>query len=234
VVDGPGSDDQNVDEIDAGGPLLPSRLASALRTPRGRWLTRGATVCAALVVAVAVSDTVATRLAVTDGIPRAAPLPAGATSPFERVLALVGEPHLTGNIRQASEPGGCTPVAPGHSPERAVLTVLRQQVLSDPSAIDTARTLDQFTGLCSLELRASAPGGVRLVVLISAPPGRPGLFTLDAVEVGLENTGAVSVEYVAEAMHTGWQILIGAVGPPADLPRTADLTRAAGEPQLQW
>jgi hypothetical protein len=234
VADGGADGPEAIDEIDAGGSLLPSRLARLVQTGPLRRATSVATAVLALVVAAAVVDAVATRPSIIAGIPSAAPIPPATSSPFERVLGLVQEKRLTGNIRQASEPSACTTVTPGHSPEQAVLTVLHEQLLQQPSGIETARTLDQFTGLCSLQVRVDEPGGVRLVVLISSPPGRPDLLTLDALEVGLENIGAQSVEYVSEAEHTGWEILIGAVGPPGALPRTSDLARAAGEPQLQW
>lgn len=223
-----------LDEIDAGGSLLPGRLARLLPTGPLRRVTGVATAVVAIVVAAAAVDAVVSRPAVIDGIPAAAPAQPATPTPFERVLGLVQEKRLTDNIRQASKPGGCATVVPGHSPEQAVLTVLREELLLRPSAVETARTLDQYTGLCSLQLRLDEPAGVRLVVLVSAPPGRTDLITLDAVEVGLENIGAASVEYVLEAEHTGWQILIGAVGPPAALPRTSDLARAAGEPAMQW
>ena len=232
----PAADDEvgQLDEIDAGGSLLPRRVARLVPPGPLRRAAEVATVVAALVASAAAVDAVLTRPEIIVGNPVAAPAPASTPTPFDRVLGLVRAKQLTGNIRQSSEPPPCATVAPGHSPEQAVLTVLRQELLLAPTAVETARTLDQYTGLCSLEMRLEGPGGVHLVVLISSPPGRPGLLTLDAVEVGLENIGAQSVEYVLEAEHTGWQILIGAVGPPNALPRTADLARAAGEPQMQW
>lgn len=232
----PVEDDEvdQLDEIDAGGSLLPRRLARLVPTGPLRRATGVATAVVAIVAAAGAVYAVASRPAVVAGIPAATPAQPATPTPFERVLGLVQSKQLTGNIRQASEPRACTTVAPGHSPEQAVLTVLREQLLQQPSGIETARTLDQYTGLCSLQVRVDEPGGVRLVVLISSPPGRSDLLTLDAVEVGLENIGAVSVEYVSEDVHTGWQILIGAVGPPSALPRTSDLARAAGEPQMQW
>ncbi len=236
--DGQGADtpDANVpdlDEIDAGHSLLPVRVAALVRTPGARRAARGIAVMLLLVVVIALADDIVRRPAVIAGVPIAAQQPPGSLSPFERVAALAEQARLSGNIRQASAPGACAPVPPGYAPERAILSVIRRFV-PGTTETDAARTLDQFTGLCSLQLRTNAPGHVRLVVTISAPPARPAPNTLDAIEVGLENRGNDTVEYVLETAHTGWEILIGAVGAVADLPRTTDLAMAAGSAQMQW
>jgi hypothetical protein len=228
--------EREVDEIRAGGSFLPERVVEFGSRSGVRSVLRLATVIGLSAVLVWVANAAADRLAVTNGIPRtvAAPVPAASLTPFDRVVALIRQKSLSDNIRQASEAGACAQVPVGYSPERAVLALVRQ-LAPGAKQTDAARTIDQFTGLCSLVLRATAPGHVRLVVSVSAPPPHPAPNTLDAVEVGLENNGPdTTVEYVMENVHTGWVVLIGAVGSAADLPRTVDLAAAADAPGMRW
>jgi hypothetical protein len=224
---------EQIDEIDAGGSLLPAGLARVARARAVRWAARGVAAVLALAALAAATAGAVRRFGVTDGMGSAAETHTGLPTPFDRVLALAHQPELRSNIRQASAAGECALVTPGFSPEQAVLAMLRG-ILPDVRDVESARTLYQFTGLCALQLRASAPDRVRVVVMISSPPAHPPPNTLDAVEVGLENTGPETVEYVQETMHTSWEILIGAVGDVSGLPRTMDLTTAAALPQLQW
>jgi hypothetical protein len=233
--DDPASDAADEEELALGRTWVPARVSASARSFAASPVVRTVGVLGA--VAALVVGVQALRPQPLDGHPHiavdAASAGSGSVSPFDEVAALASRP-LVDRIRQVSAPSACTPVAPGHAPERSVRGVLRQ-LLDGVQVVDSARTLDQFVGLCAIEVRATAPGRVVLTVLIAAPAPRVPRSSIDALEVGIETHDDVTTEYAQQVWHTGWSVLVGASGPvSAVLPRTRDLTVAAQSPALLW
>jgi hypothetical protein len=149
------------------------------------------------------------------------------------VQALANQPgRLRSYVRQASPPGGCAPVPIGRSPARSVATTVHA-AFPGYAFEDAGETLDQFTGLCSLDVRASH-GDAVLVVTVASPTAHERRFAYTRLETGIETDGAVTTKYAIAVNGAGWTVLIGATGSNAALPRAADLIRIAQEPSLTW
>jgi len=236
-------EDESEDELTLGGRRLPDTL-----TIFGRRVPT-ATLRTAAWRAVAVAGVIALSVTLFHSTnqksvhtPAAAPpssaapitSPTDGLSPFDRVLALAHQ-QLRGEIRQTSPPGSCAPVRVGHPPETAIRAVVNTLVIGAPTVVVSARTLDQFTGLCAVQLRATTlGGGVIIVVQISAPPPHPQHNTLDAVEVGVETDAGVTTKYALQTRHDGWIILVGATGSSSAVPNTRELGDAAATPSMVW
>jgi hypothetical protein len=139
---------------------------------------------------------------------------------------------LASYVRQASTAKGCALVAPGSSPGRAISAAIRS-AFPGFTVKDTARTLDQFTGLCSIEVRATYRDAV-LFVNVASPAAHPSRSTYTRVETGVETTDGITTKYAIALTRTGWTVLIGATGRSAILPGANDLVRTAQEPALIW
>ena len=176
------------------------------------------------------------------GTPRqAAPSPVRSTvgqavSPASDHLSQVlagAHDQLVDEIRQSSQPHACVPVAVGTSPARGVTAVLHRL---DPAlrVTDSAWVIDQYTNLCSLQVRARGSAGQVITVSVAAPSARPRRASFDVIEVGIATVEGVTTEYASDVTRDGWTVLVGATGTQRDLPGTAALSGVAAQRQLLW
>jgi hypothetical protein len=153
---------------------------------------------------------------------------------MERVLEIANPAMpLTDYVRQTSAPGACAIVPVGQSPTDAIIRTVRA-ALPRLSSVMVARTLDQFTGLCSVELRATFDRRSTLAVSIAAPTSRHKHTVYTVIEIGIVNVANRTTKYVQATTPSGWSVLIGATGPGAHLPSAQDLLGLAQEPSLTW
>lgn len=153
-------------------------------------------------------------------------------TPLDRVAALAAADSLTDFTRETSPAGACRTVPVGHDVAAAALAVVRP-LLPGTQVIDSARTLDQFTGLCAFELRASGVGGTVVTVSVSAPGAEPEPG-LEHVATGSRTRAGVTTRYALAATTDGWTVLVGAVGDARLEPSVAALARTARERALRW
>ena len=71
-------------------------------------------------------------------------------------------------IRPASTAGACPVVEPGHSAQLAIAAAARRNLLT-LTVRDVARTLDQYLGMCAIELRGQDAAGSVFVFDVVAP-----------------------------------------------------------------
>ncbi|MFN2559697.1 MAG: hypothetical protein ABR571_00145 [Jatrophihabitans sp.] len=135
-------------------------------------------------------------------------------------------------IRSASAAGSCAVVPVGDMPEQRLEAAVRK-ALPNYAVRDVGRTLNQFTGMCSLELRASNGSGSTLVATI-ASPARATKNLFDQTTVASRTDGKVVVSIVSSLTRTGWTITFGAVGPVSDEPSSAVLLELTQDPTLPW
>jgi hypothetical protein len=153
-------------------------------------------------------------------------------SPFDRILAMVRAPHLTGAIRQSSPGTPCAAVAVGSSPEHSALRAVRA-VAPGTRLRDSSRTLDQFAGLCAVLIRFSAPGAVTITIASSAPDSTAH-GPLDNVEVGIQTVDGITTSYAEQHWHNGWTVLVGASGNQSRLPGSRELSALVADRRLLW
>lgn len=135
-------------------------------------------------------------------------------------------------IRSTSAAGSCALVPVGDMPERTLEAAVRR-ALPGYAVRDVARTLDQFTGMCTLELRAGNAHGSTLVVNIASPAHvTSNLF--DQTTVASRTDGNAVVSIVSNLTRAGWTVTFGAVGPVSDQPSSAVLLALAQDPALLW
>jgi hypothetical protein len=140
--------------------------------------------------------------------------------------------HLHDFIRSTSAAGACALVPVGDSPQRRLEAAVRN-ALPHYALRDMARTLDQFTGLCTLELRASDAAGSTLVAKI-ASPARVTKNLFDQTTVASRTNGSAVISIVSNLTRTGWTVTFGAVGPVSDQPSSAVLLSLAQDQTLLW
>lgn len=149
-------------------------------------------------------------------------------------LAASKEP-LTDYVRSTSSHGACVVVAPGHLPDPAIKAAVRAAL---PGFVirDLVRTLDQDTGLCSVQLRATnaAAPGTTLVVSVSAPSAAGQRPARAKLGTGSQVDGGLVTEYASALTVNGWTVVVGATGPLAAQPPSYDLLALAQSPQLTW
>jgi hypothetical protein len=139
---------------------------------------------------------------------------------------------LTTYVRQASDAAPCESVRVGYSPTRAILSAVRTS-FPGYAFKDAGRTLDQYTGLCAIEVRATHAAAV-VVVQVSSPATRTGRRPYTEVETGIETQGGVTTKYALALTGSGWKVLVGASGNSADLPSAQDLVRLSQDAALLW
>jgi hypothetical protein len=196
---------------------------------RSRWLRVLWGALAAAVLGVAVFRAVT---ADRPPAPRPPARQAAQVTPLDRVAALAAADTLTDFTRETSPAGACRTVPVGHDVVAVVMAVVRP-LLAGARLVDAARTLDQFTGLCALEVRASGVGGTVITVSVSAPGAQPAP-RLDRVTTGTRTRGAVTTRYALRNAADGWIVLVGAVGDARLEPSVTALARAARSGTLRW
>jgi hypothetical protein len=150
-----------------------------------------------------------------------------------RIQALADQAQpLTDIVRPVSTAGACTMVEAGDSPQRAITAAVRRALLGF-TIRDIARTLDQYTGMCAMEVRARDAAGSVLVLDVVAPATDavrrpPPSLRVASVE------GAVATTSVTVVTQTGWTVVIGSTGRSADAPDTQLLVRLGQDPGVLW
>lgn len=138
---------------------------------------------------------------------------------------------LVDYIRSDSPRGECALVAIGTSPQRSITAVLHA-AFPRYRVVDVARVLDQYTGLCTLDLRARDGAGSVLVLEVATPRrGRPPPATVDVATQVEATTDIATVRAITSA---GWQVTIGTVGPPSDRPSDQVLRDFVTSNALRW
>ena len=148
------------------------------------------------------------------------------------VRELAGRQVLTDYVRQTSAAGSCALVPVGHAPQRIIAAAMHA-ALPGYTVRGVARTLDQFTGLCSIEVRATHRSDV-LFVTVTSPPAHPSRAQYTRVETGVETDAGITTKYALALNPAGWTVLVGATGDGASLPGAQDLVRLSQEPSLIW
>jgi hypothetical protein len=149
------------------------------------------------------------------------------------VAALARDTHpLTDYVRSAGAPGTCSVVPVGTMP-RSRLVGLVRGALPDYAIRDVGSTLDQFTALCMMQLRARDAHGTTLVVQVSAARV-PGRNPFPQLTIASQTDGASTVAVATDVTEDGWTVIVGSVGPADDQPSSATLMRLAQDPALRW
>jgi len=134
--------------------------------------------------------------------------------------------------RQDAAAGDCALVTPGHSPRHRVSRLIRRAA-PRYRLQDTGEVLDQFAGLCLLQVRLRSPGGDVLVARIASAVASSHRSVTDQVQTGFEVTPHETTKYALVRLH-GFEILVGATGRPRGLPAAATLVALAQDPALTW
>lgn len=171
------------------------------------------------------------RPAASERIDRARRPPSARQLALQELLALT-EQHapLRDYVRQTSAPGACAQVTPGHSPVQVITSVLKGAVPRF-HVKDVGRTLDQFTDLCALQLRATGPGGSVLGLVIASPDAKS--RTAPFVRTG-RDAGPPPAAYVQLRNRGGWTVLLGTTGNRGSTADRLRLRSIANNPKLTW
>ena len=165
------------------------------------------------------------------GHEQAAERPAASATPVLVAKAL--QPSALGDVlRPTAQPGRCALVPPGHSPGAAAATALAR-ILPTYRARDVGRIIDQSTGLCALDIRATdAAGSVVLVEVL--PPGTTRRRSYPQISVSVDSDGSTSSSIASTVSVDGWSITVVAVGQLADQPDVADMLSLTDDTSLRW
>jgi hypothetical protein len=140
---------------------------------------------------------------------------------------------LSDYIRSDSSFGACASVQVGQDPERAVVTALHR-ALPGYTVRDVARTLDQFTALCTIDVRAANAHGSTVVIEVVSPQARSD-HTFTTVSISsIADPSTTAVTSVSAVTSAGWSVTVGVVGPRSDQPGAATLLSLAQDPTLLW
>jgi hypothetical protein len=229
----PGDEPDETDDLLEVGSSRAQWLTRLLNPPRRQHSRLRSALGLALALALGLTVGLATH--------RKADHPA-ATQPVQHDVARISMPAvrafathrgpLVSYVRQSSPAHACALVAVGHSPARTISTAIGN-AFPGYKFKDAATTLDQFTGLCSIEVRATRPGGV-VVVQIASPTAQSARTAYARLETGVETDGAVTTKYALALNQSGWTLLVGAIGSSAHLPGAEALMRFVQEPSLTW
>jgi hypothetical protein len=212
-------------------PTRLARLAGQVTTTVGRSVAVAA--AAALVVAYVVASH-RTHHAASEADSHN---PAAEQVATDRAMALIETSALSSGplqdyIRSNSSRGACALVSVGQSPQAAIAAAIHR-ALPDYSVRDASRTIDQFTALCAISVRAVDAQGSVLVVVIAAPQQATArAFT--ALTVGARSDAFRAVSIATALTKDGWSITVGVVGPLVDEPSSADLQRLSQDAGLLW
>jgi hypothetical protein len=172
------------------------------------------------------------RVSTPAGPPTAARAPVNTADPLRdlKVQAYLAGP-LTDYQRASSGNRACRTVPPGHAPRAAIAGAVRH-VLPQVSAVDSSAIMDEFEGLCSIELRARDRSGTIAVITVTVPASsRVQRMTLSTAA---EVIGGTTSTLVRATTATGWTVRVGATGPAAAQPSAGQLAALAEDPALTW
>jgi hypothetical protein len=139
---------------------------------------------------------------------------------------------LANYVRQTSAAGACATVRVGTSPTDRIVHIVATN-LPGFQLRDSGRTLDQFTGLCSLIVRETRPGAV-LTITVAAPAARASTRSYTKIETGIESDATATTKFVRAETPTGWTVLVGATGRQSRLPSASELVNLAQQAHLRW
>jgi hypothetical protein len=228
------SDADGPDE-DLPGQGRPAMLPSWIRrAPTAIWLAL-AFVCVLIAVALAVLGRVGSRpVARTSATPAppSSTLHAAPDTHLElvRYLALHPDP-LTIYIRATGAAGGCPLVGPGTSPQHRIKAAVRR-VLPRFRITDVGYTLDPFSALCVLQVRAR--DGADRVLVIDVVKRRGAAVTGDEVIESAVSDGFTETDYAFAVTHGGWAVTVGSIGPAGRQPSIKYLRDLAQDPATRW
>lgn len=214
------------------GPRRPARWVRAVPAAV-RWLAAAALVTGLLVVFVRAQPTGPGP--VPSVTPHATPTyqPPLGDPRLALVRALAGQPGpLVTYVRPTWTSAGCPAVRVGHSPQRVLVRAVRE-ALPDYTVRDTAATLDQSAGLCTLDLRAADPHGSTAVVEVAAPQ-HPRTPTFTELSIVSESSGRGATSAATAVLSSGWSVTVGVVGPLDDQPSSATLLGLAQDEAVLW
>ncbi len=209
----------------------PDEVLEFGRRPLPRWLT------VAVLVLGAVGAVIALTVTSQHGMPRRPAADAVAPNTRDQLIdgivaeATLGNP-LVSYVRPDATKGACRVVPVGSDPERTLDARLRD-TLPGFRLRDAGRTLDQSTALCALQVRAEDRAGTIVLLEVAAPHGA-GPHDYTQVVVTATSYGDQVVSAATARTPAGWSITVGSVGPIADQPSSALLTRLAQDPLLRW
>lgn len=149
------------------------------------------------------------------------------------ITALARDTHpLVDYVRSDSAPGSCALVPVGSMPQSRLGAAVRA-ALPDYTITDLARTLDQYTALCMMQLRAHDALGTTLVVQVAAAQsGTHNEFA--RLTISSQTDGASTVAVATDITDAGWTVTVGSLGPAHDQPESATLMRIAQDPTVLW
>jgi hypothetical protein len=137
-------------------------------------------------------------------------------------------------IRPASTAGACPVIDPGHPIQLAIAAAARRTVPT-LTVRDMARTLDQYLGMCAIELRGQDAAGSVFVFHIVAPEGDNTVRQrTPSSNVASRREGTAVVTGATVVTTTGWTVVIGSVGAASDQPDSQRLVQLAQNPALLW
>jgi hypothetical protein len=153
------------------------------------------------------------------------------------LIAVRGLAHQAGPlfsyVRQSTPVGACALVKPGHSPLPLISRAIHR-IVPRFRVMDSATVLDQFTGLCAVQVRAKNRVGDVLVVSIASPTEDASHWTFDRMETGIAIGPGPTTLYALNITTRGFRILVGATGPDRGLPGSDDLLRLANARAMMW
>jgi len=135
-------------------------------------------------------------------------------------------------VRQTSPAGSCATVPVGSAPTSRIERTIHA-ALPGFTAIDSGRTLDQFTGLCSVIVRETN-GRAVVTVSIASPTADPVRGAYTRIETGIASDADGTTKYVRAITPAGWTVLVGATGRRTTLPGVQTLVVLAQESSLTW
>lgn len=165
--------------------------------------------------------------------PTEPPLTERDTVALATIRLLVAQPQLSTFIRSDSAAGECPLVQINYSPQRALAAAVHRS-LPAFTAREFGRTLDVFSGLCTLQARARNQAGTVFVLTVVAPQSgaHPTGFQSLAVSSRIEGENVVLAANAIDL--AGWTVTIGTIGPNSDRQDFFALARLAADPALTW
>lgn len=240
VGSGPDDDatpaDEHDDVVDVGRDRRLAVLWNGLvrrvdRVPRALRWAAAAVAVAGLALGLAGTQPSVRRDTISGGVLAPAPRFAGAAPELVIGLAQDSRP-LVNYVRSDSAPGSCALVPVGSMPQRRLESAVRA-AFPDYTILDAGRTLDQFTALCTMQLRARDKSGTTLVVqIVAAQQGDRSEFA--HLSVASNTDGVTTVSVATDITSDGWTVTAGSIGPAGDQPSSATLMQLAQDPTLIW
>ncbi|MGH8962729.1 MAG: hypothetical protein ACRDWT_16330 [Jatrophihabitantaceae bacterium] len=199
-------------------------------TPAVRWVAVAVTVCGLLLAYLVGRPSSSVRHATQ---PDATVGTAGTDALSVLVAKARQRGPLADYIRSDSSYGACASVRVGHDPGRAVVATLHRD-LPGYAVRDVARTLDQFTALCTIDVRAAnAHGSTVVVEVVSPQTGSTHAFTAVSIS-SIADPSTTAVTSASAITSAGWSVTVGVIGPRSDQPGAATLLSLAQDPTLLW